>query len=134
MLRKAIFPVAILAGLGMFGLAGYFGETDDGTVRAPEGLEAVQPIKGAEAQARQVTIIADLAPGFGGILKINDQTIPPNQLEPDDGLNKLQFRPGDGKVLTQLNPRQNCAEVTYWDLSQGSSTAGAPYRWCFNVL
>jgi len=132
--RKAIFPVAILAGIGMFGLAGFFGRTDDGTPRAQEGLESVQPVSRAEAQARQVTIIADLAPGYAGILKINDVTIPPGQLEQDDGLNKLMFRPGEGKVLTQLNPRENCAEVTYWERSQGSATARPPYRWCFNVL
>ena len=133
-LRKLAFPGLILLGLGFFVLAGVFGETDDGTVKAEEGLEAVQPVNRAEAQARQIAVVADLAGGFAGVLSINDVTIPDNQLEPDDGNNRLIFRPGPGKVITALNGRENCASITYWQVSLGSSTAGAPYRWCFNVI
>jgi hypothetical protein len=133
-LRKLAFPGLILLGLGFFALAGVFGVTDDGSVRAEEGLEAVQPINRAEAQARQMTIIADLAANYQGVLSVNDVTIPDNQLEPDDGNNRLMFRPGPGKVVTALNGRQNCATVTYWRVDLGASSAGPPYRWCFNVL
>ena len=133
-LRKLAFPGLILLGLGFFVLAGVFGETDDGTVKAEEGLEAVQPVNRAEAQARQIAVVADLADGFAGVLSVNDVTIPDNQLEPDDGNNRLIFRPGPGKVLTTLNGRENCAAVTYWDVSLGASTAGPAYRWCFNVI
>ena len=120
--------------LGFFALAGVFGETDDGSVKAEEGLEAVQPVNRAEAQARQIAVVADLAEGYAGVLSLNDITIPDNQLEPDDGNNRLIFRPGPGKVITELNGRENCASVTYWRVSLGASTAGPPYRWCFNVL
>jgi len=134
-LRKLVFPGLILLGLGFFALAGVFGETDDGSVRsAEEGLEAVQPVNRAEAQARQTAVVADLAPGYLGVLTINDVTIPDNQLEPDDGNNRIIFRPGPGKALTQLNGRENCASVTYWKASDGASTAGPAYRWCFNVI
>lgn len=132
-LRKLVFPALILLGLSFFALAGLAGRSD-GQVDLGNGLEAVAPVDRAEAQARQVTVIADLAPGYTGVLKVNDITIPANQLLPDDGLNKLMFRPGEGKVIDALRPRQNCAEVSFWRVDQGSASAGAPARWCFNVI
>lgn len=133
-LRKLAFPALILLGLGFFALAGIFGVTDDGSVKAEEGLEAVQPVNRAEAQARQVAVVADLAPGYIGVLTLNDVVIPDNQLEPDDGNNRLIFRPGPGKAVAALDGRQNCASVTYWKAEEGASTAGPEYRWCFNVI
>lgn len=133
-LRKLAFPALILLGLSFFAVAGFFGRTDDGSIKNEEGLESVQPVNKAEAQARQIAIVADLAPGYAGVLTINDITIPDNQLEQDDGNNRLTFRPGAGKALTALNARQNCASVTYWKVELGASTAGPAYRWCFNVI
>ncbi len=132
-LRKLVFPALILLGLGFFGVAGYFGRTDDGSVEQ-EGLELVQPVNRSEAQARQVAIMADLAPGYDGVLSINDVTIPENQLEPDDGNNRLIYRVGPGKAVTALNQRENCASITYWLAQDGPSSAGPAYRWCFNVI
>jgi hypothetical protein len=68
------------------------------------------------------------------VLTLNDVMIPDNQLEPDDGNNRIIFRPGDGKAITQLDGRQNCASVSYWRVELGPATAGPPYRWCFNVI
>ncbi len=133
-LRKLAFPGLILLGLSFFAIAGYFGRTDDGTITDRDGLEAVQPVNQAEAQARQIAVMADLATGYDGVLTINDVAIPTNQLEQDDGNNRLTFRPGPGKVLTELNSRRNCASVQYWLISEGPSTAGPAYRWCFNVI
>lgn len=133
-LRKLAFPALVLLGLGFFALAGVFGRTSDGSVDAEEGLEAVQPVNRAEAQARQVAVMADLAPGYVGVLTLNDVSIPEDQLEPDDGNNRIIFRPGDGKVVTELNGRENCASVSYWRVELSPSTAGPPYRWCFNVI
>ena len=133
-LRKLAFPALVLLGIGFFVVAGMFGVTNDGTVKAEEGLEMVQPVDRAEAQARQIAVMADLAPGFAGVLSINDVTIPDNQLEPDDGNNRLTFRPAAGKALSALNGRENCATVTYWRIDLGSSSAGPSYRWCFNVI
>ncbi|MEZ5234588.1 MAG: hypothetical protein AB7W59_13880 [Acidimicrobiia bacterium] len=133
-LRKLAFPGLILLGLSFFAVAGYFGRTSDGSVNAGDGLEAVQPVDKAEAQARQIAVVADLAPGYVGVLSINDIVIPDNQLEPDDGLNRLTFRPGTGKAVTALNARQNCASVSYWRVELGPSSAGPAYRWCFNVI
>ncbi len=133
MLRRLAFPALIVLGLGFFAVAGFFGETDDGSVDTEEGLEAVQPVNRAEAQARQIPVVADLAAGYVGVLSLNDVTIPENQLEPDDGNNRLTFRPGPGKAVTALDARENCAAVTYWRIELGASTAGPAYRWCFNV-
>ena len=133
LLRKVYFPVGIIVGLALFGLAGYFGSTDDGAVRNREGLEAVTPVNTSEAQFSRTLIVADLADGYEGTLKVDDLTIPGNQLEPPDGLNRLSFRPGDGKVISELRPRENCAEVTYRPVGQASSQAST-YRWCFNVV
>ncbi|MFN0028843.1 MAG: hypothetical protein ACKV2O_16905 [Acidimicrobiales bacterium] len=133
LLRRLAFPALIVLGLGFFAVAGLFGETDDGSVDTEEGLEGVTPVNRAEAQARQMPVVADLAAGYVGVLSLNDVTIPEDQLEPDDGNNRLTFRPGPGKVVTGLNARENCAAVTFWRFELGASTAGPAYRWCFNV-
>jgi hypothetical protein len=131
-LRKAILPVGLLVGLGFFALAGVFGRTDDGVVEE-EGLEAVQPVNTAEAQPRQISVVADLAPGYDGVLRIDDLEIPADQLELDEGLNKLIFRPGDDKVLTRFQPGTVDVSVTYWPLEEGR-TSSRVYRWSFKVV
>lgn len=131
-LRKHYFPIGIILGLAVITLGCLAGKTDTGEVNR-EGLEGVTPVNTAEAQFNRTRVIADLADGYQGTLKIDDVSIPTNQLEQADGLNRLMFVPGDGKVIGQLRPRENCAEVTYWPLGQ-SPAEGQSYRWCFNVV
>ncbi len=132
-LRKAILPAGLLVGLGFFALAGAFGRTDDGQVTDEEGLEAVEPVNTAEAQPRQISVVADLAPGYDGVLRIDSVEIPADQLELDQGLNKLIFRPGDDKVLTGFEPGPVDASVTYWPLEHGRAQSRI-YRWSFRVV
>jgi hypothetical protein len=131
--RKAILPVGIVIGLGFFALAGAFGRTDDGQVKDEEGLEAVAPVNTAEAQPRQTVVVADLASGYDGQLTIDGTVIPRAQMELDQGLNKLIFRPGDGKVVTEFHPGQVNVSITYWPLEQGIQQ-GRIYRWSFSVV
>ena len=132
-LQKALLPVGIIVGLTIITWGCLQANTDDGQVKNEEGLEAVQPVNTAEAQPRQISVVADLAAGYDGVLQIDGVTIPPAQLDLDQGLNKLIFRPGDGKVLTQFAPGQVDATITYWPLEQGPQQ-GRIYRWSFNVV
>lgn len=132
-LRKHYFPIGLTLGFAVLAVGCLVGKTDDGQVRNRAGLEAVTPVNTAEAQFNRTRIIADLADGFQGSLRIDNIPIPADQLEQPDGLNRLMFVPGDNKVITQLRPRENCAEVTYWPFGQ-TTAQGQTYRWCFNVV
>ena len=77
--------------------------------------------------------VADLAPGYDGVLRIGEVEIPADQLELDQGLNKLIFRPGEGKVLTRFEPGPVHVSVTYWPL-EGGRLQSRIYQWTFKVV
>lgn len=131
--RRLIVPIGILFGVGLFVVAGFLAGGDDEPLVNQPALEAIIPVRDAEILSRD-TVGADLAPGFQGRLSINGTTVPADQLEPDGGLNRVLYRPGEGKIIEQLDPDLNCAEITFWPAAEGPDAAGPPLRWCFTVL
>jgi hypothetical protein len=123
----------VLLGLALLVAAGLLsGDGDEPLVGEP-ALEAIFPIDGAEVVA-QDRVGADLQPGYSGELAINGTRVPADQLEQDNGLNQLIFRPGEGKVISALRQNRNCAEIVFWSNRDGRDSAGPPRRWCFDVL
>ena len=132
-LRRLLLPGLVVAGVVLFVVAGALsGDGDDPMVGEP-ALEAIFPLEGAEVVA-QDRVGADLQVGYSGALAINGTRIPPEQLEQDNGLNQLVFRPGEGKVISALRQNRNCAEILFWSNREGPDSAGPPRRWCFDVL
>lgn len=127
-----MIPAVILAALGLFVAAGFMAADPDEPLVGSRALEQLIPVRDAEI-LRQDVIGVDLAPGWTGRLRIDGIPIPPEQLEPDNGLNQLLFKPGPGKAIERLDPQQNCAEITYWQLAEGADLAEPPLRWCFRV-
>jgi hypothetical protein len=132
LLRRLALPLLALAGLVVIVVAGFLARTGSDPV-AEVGIEAIFPTDGANVVA-QDTVGVDLAADYAGELTLNGQLLPASQLDPDNGLNQLVFRPGPGKVLTELKPGKNCASVTYWRLEDGRPSAGTPLDWCFQVV
>jgi hypothetical protein len=133
LLRRLALPLLALAGLVVIIAAAFLARTDPEPLVGQPALEAIFPTDGADIVA-QDRVGADLAPGYAGELAVNGVAIPDNQLDQDNGLNQLVFRPGSGKVLTALQPGKNCARITFWRLQDGRAGAGPARQWCFSVL
>jgi len=132
LLRRLALPLLAVAGLVVIIIAGFLARTGSDPV-TEVGIEAIFPTDGANILA-QDRVGVDLAAGYAGELAVNGQTVPDTQLDQDNGLNQLVFHPGDGKVLTELKPGKNCAQITYWRLEDGRKSAETPLQWCFQVV
>jgi hypothetical protein len=133
-LRRLWLPALIVIGLGLIVGAGFLGNTgNQEPLGGQPALEAIIPRDGAQI-LEQDGVGADLQVGWAGVLTINGVDIPANQLEQDNGLNQLIFKPGSGKVLTRLQPDRNCAKIVFWRLQDGRAADSPSRTWCFNVL
>ena len=132
-LAKVLIPLIIVTCLAGVVFAGLLADTSDEPLVGTGAIEALIPSSNTKV-VREDTIGADLAVGYQGKLSINGVDIPKEQLVADNGLNTVLFKPGPGKVLTELLPNKNCAEITYWQIQTGPESAGLPLRWCFSAL
>lgn len=97
----------------------------------PQAVRSVSPEPGT-LQLRQTEIFAELQPAYRATLSVNGTTIPDDQLEVIEGLNRVSFTPGPDRELETLPPGRTCAEVTYELVTDPAAEPGR-YRWCFNV-
>ena len=132
-LAKVLIPLIIVTCLAGVVFAGLLADTSDEPLVGTGAIEALIPSSNTKI-VREDTIGADLAVGYQGKLSINGVDIPKEQLVADNGLNTVLFKPGPGKVLTELLPNKNCAEITYWQIQTGPESAGLPLSWCFSAL
>lgn len=73
-----------------------------------------------------------LRPNYDAQLIINGVTIPPDQIEPPLNPGEVLFKPGTGKVITQLLPDRNCVTAQVWRRDRGPDEA-ATRDWCFRA-
>lgn len=163
MARINWYRVGISAGLALGGLlviGGFaIGKTGGDEQNLPFAIEAVSPASGDQVE-RQTEIIADLAPGYDGLIVINGIEIPPDQYTVDSGLNQVIFpcRPSDipsqalGAEANNATPgRPPCARgedgteefevptgnvsvaVEYWPITRGRGDASKTFFWTFRT-
>jgi hypothetical protein len=82
---------------------------------------------------QQATVGIDLEAGYEAGLSVNGIAIPPAQLDVTDGLNRVEFQPGQGKIIRNLEAGQNCVVATYWRTATGPADSSSR-SWCFTVL
>ena len=102
----------------------------DTTGRPPE-VEAVTP-QGGDLDLRQVTIAADLAPGYTGYLTLDGVEVPADDLHFELAINTITLTPQAGSDYAQLQPGNHCAGVVYWPIGL-SRDAGKTHTWCFRL-
>ena len=73
-----------------------------------------------------------LRPDYDAALEINGVAIPPDQIEPPLNPGEVLFKPGVGKVITQLLPDRNCVTAEVWRRDLGSAEASTR-DWCFRA-
>jgi hypothetical protein len=102
-----------------------------GSQLRPPAVESVSP-PGGDLDLRQITLAADLAPGYTGYLTLDGVEIPADDLQIVDALNTITLKPQPGSDYEQLRPGPHCASVVYWPIGQ-TRDDGQSYTWCFSL-
>ncbi|MGH9116344.1 MAG: hypothetical protein ACRD0A_00210 [Acidimicrobiales bacterium] len=134
-IRRLLITVVVLACIGGLVIAvqrADTGEPDSPTAGAPDIIEFLVPAQGSEV-LQQANVAADLAVGWTGTLVINGTEIPEDQLFREPAQNIVEYRPGEGRVIEQLPPGRNCAQVITWRVNESRERARAPVEWCFEA-
>jgi hypothetical protein len=129
-LRRLIMTLIAAAAVG--GLVFAFSAPTEGDKKnLPPGVESVFPVSG-NLELRQVSIVADLQPGYTGYLAIDGNEVPEDDVQFVDALNTLTLKPGPGSDFATLEPGSHCATVFYRQIGQ-PRTNSTSYRWCFRL-
>jgi hypothetical protein len=134
---KLVAAIVLTAAIGGLVLA-YMGlsESDsDGIVRSggtSDFVEELLPAEGSQV-VQQTPIGIDLASGWEGTLVVDGREIPPDQLNRRPALNRIEFTPGEGKVLASLPGGRVCVTAIVWETRAGRSGA-RNVNWCFDVV
>ncbi|MFN2606889.1 MAG: hypothetical protein ABR511_03180 [Acidimicrobiales bacterium] len=128
--RRVVMSLLAAAALG--GLV-YVAVAPTGTrgPALPSAVESVSP-QGGDLDLRQVTIAADLAPGYTGYLLFDGNEIPEDDLQHVDALNSVTLRPGPDSDYRTLSPGPHCATVVYRHFDEPRD-ASNEFRWCFTL-
>ena len=97
----------------------------------PAAVEAVYPA-GGNLDLRQVSIVADLAPGYTGYLLVDGVEVPRDDVQFVDALNTLTLQPLAGSDFEALSPGPHCVIAVYHRIGEPESESDN-YRWCFRL-
>ena len=124
--------MTLIAAVAVGGIVFAFsGPTGDDARPKPAGIESVFP-EGGDLDLRQVTIFADLAPGYTGYLAIDGNEVPEDEVQFVLALNTVTLKPSPGSDFETLQPGPHCATVFYRQIGQPRENS-ANYRWCFEL-
>lgn len=124
--------MTLVAAVAVGGFAFVFSEPKQELIpdRPPE-VEAVYPA-GGNLDLRQVTVVADLAPGYTGYLLFDGVEVPLDDIQFVDALNTVTLRPQPGSDYEALRPGPHCVTVVYRPIGK-PATESDNYRWCFRL-
>jgi hypothetical protein len=137
-LRFKLLALVMAAGAVVALTLAYMGMGDDGDAIVQSGgtadvVEELMPARGSQVVA-QSTVGIDLTEGWEGTLLIDGQEIPPDEMANDTGLNRVEFTPGDGKVLSALPSGPVCVQAVVWETRTGRTDSSRTVGWCFEVV
>ena len=101
-------------------------------VSANGAIESVSPGPGELARL-QDTITVDLRDDLTGVLLLDGQEVPEDQLERIVPLAEVSFRPGADKDLEKFEPGQHTVVVYYWPQGKERPANPAAYSWTFRA-
>jgi hypothetical protein len=129
-LRRLVMTLIAAAAVGGIVFA-FSGPTQQEGPALPAAIESVFPLQG-NLELRQVTIVADLAPGYTGYLAINGTEVPEDDIQFVDALNTVTLKPQPGSDFETLPIGSNCATVFYRQIGQPRASSAA-HTWCFKL-
>ena len=130
MARRIIMTLILAVAVGGFVFV-FSAPKQDLLPDLPPAVEAVYP-DGGNLDLRQVTIVADLAPGYTGYLLVDGVEVPRDDVQFVDALNTLTLRPQAGSDYETLSPGPHCVTAVYHRIGEPESESDN-YRWCFRL-
>ncbi|MFO7280872.1 MAG: hypothetical protein C0P77_010755 [Thermoanaerobacterales bacterium] len=127
--------VAVAVALLVVAVRSFDDGNDDPVLRSGDQdvVEALIPRRDAQVP-RQSRVGIDLAIGWEGTLVIDGVEIPADQLDVTPELGLIEYTPGDGKAVEELQPGQNCVSAVIWRSQDGRGVADRTVPWCFEVV
>ena len=98
----------------------------------PSAVERISPT-GGDLDLRQVTIAADLAPGYTGYLLLDGVEVPRDDLQIVPALNSITLVPQPGSDYRAIQPGSHCVTVIYNLIGQPETPPAGSYLWCFKL-
>jgi hypothetical protein len=96
-------------------------------------VENLIPRRNAQVP-QQSSIGIDLVTGWDGTLMIGDVEIPRDQLVLTPEIGLIEFTPGPGLAVEELESGQNCVTAIIWPQSEGRGVEDRTIPWCFDVV
>jgi hypothetical protein len=95
-------------------------------------IESITPERG-ELVGPVSDVTVDLVDSYTGVLVINGNEIPEDQLDRVPELGIITFRPGPSKDVAKFPAGENTAEVLYWPRTKDRPDNPARFGWRFRV-
>jgi hypothetical protein len=128
--RRIVLSVIVAAAIALLVYVATEPSRDEGPP-LPEAVESVSPERG-DLDLRQVTVAADLAPGYTGYLLMDGVEVPADDLQVVGALNQVILRPTADSDYRVLRPGPHCATVVYRRIGERLDQSSS-YRWCFSL-
>jgi len=131
--RVITVAVGLLVVLNLAFLVGRSSDTSEpGTEGLPSTVESVRPDPGTQAD-RRIAVTADLRDDLTGVLVIDGQRIPEDQLEYSLPQGIITFRPGSDKDLEAFEAGEHTVQVLYWEQTEDEPPDPESYGWRFRA-
>lgn len=134
---KVVAAVVVTVAVGAFALA-YTSASggDDDPVLDSGGADYVErlvPARNAQVP-HQSRVGIDLVTGWTGVLIVNGTEIPEDELTITSELGLVEFTPGEGRAVEELQGGANEVTALVWPLSEGRDEGARSVSWSFRVV
>lgn len=131
--RVIIITIGLLVVLNLAFLIGRNSDTSEpGTDALPSTVESVSPEPGTQAD-RRIAVSVDLRDDLTGVLFIDGQRIPEDQLEYIDAQGIITFRPGADTDLSAFEAGDHTVLVLYWPQTENEPEEPDTFGWSFRA-
>lgn len=132
-LRRIVLLLLVGGALGAIVYAGTLGSGPEEIRLTDEAVERLVPADGSPVAVRQAEVGIDLAPGWTGVLTINGNEIPEDQLRRVEAQNEVYFQPAAGKDIDAFQPGTIVVEAEIWRSASETREDARTVTWSFGV-
>lgn len=120
----------VALGIGLL-VAGFYASSNSEEVTLPPEVERIVPSAGSIIRP-QGAVLVDLVDTYTGVLAIDGEEIPLDQLTVVEPLGQISFSPDEAKEITRFEPGTHSATVTFWEKAETRASAQS-FTWQFRV-
>ena len=129
--RFAIVTAVLLVAVNLVIILLHEADTTTEAETLPIAIESITPERG---EILSDEIVVDLQNTYTGVLIIDRQEIPEEQLTRVVDLGQVGFRPGDGKEIEKFDPGLHTVVVEYWVRGRERPQHPKAFSWTFRAV